>query len=198
MPKGIPFTKNERHDRRLEIAHVAAELIFEKGFNKTSVSQIARAAGIGKSTFYDFFVNKDELILLLLEEPLVEIKNQAEVICLKEESVVKRLYDVMQMHLEVLMRDKAFIFKLSFEFIRLPADIKAKHQVKQKEYRELVIQLIEEGIADGSIRSINAVIAMETLLSLLQSVLLASKPDAPPGEILNEALDLVMKGMLQD
>lgn len=198
MPTGIPLTQNERLSRRLEIAHAAAELIFEHGFSDTSISQIARIAGIGKSTFYDFFTNKDELILLLLEEPLAEIRNQAEVIAVSEESVVQRIYQIMQMHLEILMKDRAFIFKLSFEFIRLPEEIQAKHQIKQREYREILIRLIEEGITDGSLRPVNPVIAMETLLALLQSVLLSSRPVGSPQEMLNQSLDLIMKGMLTE
>jgi AcrR family transcriptional regulator len=198
MPKGIPLSTEERNQRRLEIAHAAEDLIFEKSFIATSVSQIAKAAGIGKSTFYDFFTNKDELILLLLEEPLSEITRRATDIAEREGSVAERIKQILTMHLEILLQDRALIFKLSYEFIRLPEDVRAVHQQKQKAYRMVLVNLIKEGIAAGSLRPVNPVVAMETLLSVLQSVMTASHVFASPQEFLDQSLDLVMKGLLMN
>ena len=78
MPKGIPLTEDYRLEKRLAIAHAAAEMIFEKGYNETSMNQIAQKVGIGKSTIYDYFSSKDEIILLLLDEPLGEVRSRAE------------------------------------------------------------------------------------------------------------------------
>lgn len=79
MPKGIPLTKEELEEKRNEIAHKAADLIIERGFNETSVSQIAKAVGIGKSTLYDYFSNKDEIFLYLLDEPIEELTRQVKI-----------------------------------------------------------------------------------------------------------------------
>ena len=50
MPKGIPLTEEEIDRRRHEIFHSAAALILKQGFSDTSMQEIARAAGVGKST----------------------------------------------------------------------------------------------------------------------------------------------------
>jgi AcrR family transcriptional regulator len=54
MPKGIPLTEEEQARRRKEIFHASVHLFLSKGFNETSM-RIAEAAGIGKSTLYDYF-----------------------------------------------------------------------------------------------------------------------------------------------
>ena len=195
MPKGVPLTDEQIEEKRLAIAHAAAELIFRQGYNETSVSQIARKIGIGKSTIYDYFSSKEEIILILLDEPLAEVRLKAEEIRSSPEGVIKRISQILEMHLDILLRDKAFVFKLSFEFQRLPMDVQARHEIKRGAYQDLLVALIEEGIKDGTFRPVDPDIAMKTLLSVLSSVVLTSRPTGTPQEMLASALDLIFRGL---
>ena len=198
MPKGIPLTENQLKSKRQEIAHAASELIFKQGFNETSVSQIARKTGIGKSTLYDYFASKDEIILHLLDEPLAEVRDRAELIAEGSGPVSDKISRILEMHLDVLLRDKAFIFKLSFEFQRLPLDVQARHETKRQVYQDLLIGLIESGIKDGSFRLVDPGIAVKILLSTLSSVILTTRPNGTPLEMLKGGLDLIFKGLEQE
>lgn len=197
MPKGVPLTNEYRLEKRLEIAHAASELIFQQGFNETSMNQIARKMGIGKSTIYDYFSSKDEIILLLLDEPLGEVRTRAEEIETETGTAVERLTRILEMHLDVLLRDRAFIFKLSFEFQRLPLEVQGRHEIKRQAYQDLLIRLIESGIKDGTFRPVDPDIAVKILLSTLSSVILTSRPTGTPLEMLKGGLDLIFKGLEQ-
>jgi len=196
MPKGIPLTTELLEEKRAAIAHAAAELIFLNGFNETSVSQIARQTGIGKSTIYDYFSSKDEIILFLLDEPLAEVRIKAAEIAAAPGSIIERISQILEMHLDVLLRDKAFVFKLSFEFQRLPLNVQARHEKKRQAYQDLLVELIEKGIRDGVFRPVDPDIVMKTLLSILSSVVLTSRPTGTPQEMLKNALDLILKGLV--
>ncbi|MBC8509353.1 MAG: TetR/AcrR family transcriptional regulator [Chloroflexi bacterium] len=195
MPKGIPRTKEELEDRRKEIAHAAADLIFDKGFTETSVIQIAKAAGMGKSSLYDYFPNKDEIILYLLDGPLTELNQRAEVIISGAGNVVERLRKVMKMHLDILLRNTAFILKVTLAAQRLNAESQQRYQIKRYAYQDRLQALIEEGIAQGSIRPINAAIAMKTLLAIMTPVVFTTRPVGSPEEMLDDALDIFLKGI---
>lgn len=195
MPKGIPRTQKEFEERQREIAHAAAELILEKGFNETSVSQIAKAAGIGKSTLYDFFSTKDEIFLLLMDEPLGEITRRAEAIIESDDSVANRLSRIMHMHLEILMRDRAFILKLAFEAQRLSLEAQQKYQVKRYAYQDLIVRLVEEGVEDGCFREIDAAMVMKILLASMSSVVYTTRPAGTPQEMLDKVLDMILSGI---
>ena len=197
MTKGKTRTQEELEEKRLEIAHAAAELFFRNGFNETSVSQIASAAGIGKSTLYDFFKSKDEIILLLLDDPLAEVRTRAKVIAENSATPFERISQILHMHMEVLMRDRAAIFKLFFEFQRLPLGVQARHEVKRQAYQDLLVDLINEGIADGSFRMVDADMVMKSLLSILSSVLMTRRPAGTPTVMLDKALDIILKGVQQ-
>ncbi len=198
MPKGIERTPQQNQTRRLEIAHAAADLIFRQGFAESSVSQIAAAAGIGKSTLYDFFKTKDEIILLLLEEPLAEIIRAAQQIVNDTGSVVDQIEQILHMHLGVLLRDRAFILKLSFESQRLPLRVQAQHEVKRQVYQDLIVELIKTGIADGSLRDIDADMLMKMLLTTLMTVVATARPVGTPREMLDKALNIVLRGALEE
>ncbi len=51
----------DKEQRKREIATAALEVFAANGFESTSISQIATAAGIGKGTVYEYFGSKAEL-----------------------------------------------------------------------------------------------------------------------------------------
>lgn len=44
-----------------ELSHIALSLFFERGFEKTTVDDIAASAGIGRRTFFRYFPSKNDL-----------------------------------------------------------------------------------------------------------------------------------------
>jgi AcrR family transcriptional regulator len=60
----IPASERDAfyESRRTALAEVALELWAEKGFDQTSVAEIAREAGIAKGTFYLYFESKEALL----------------------------------------------------------------------------------------------------------------------------------------
>ena len=57
MPKRV-----DKEQRRREIVQAGMDLFAHQGFEATSISQIAAAAGIGKATVFEYFTSKEELI----------------------------------------------------------------------------------------------------------------------------------------
>lgn len=54
--------KGTGEDNRLKIIETGVRIIGEKGVDKTSLSQISKAAGLSKGTIYYYYASKDELI----------------------------------------------------------------------------------------------------------------------------------------
>jgi AcrR family transcriptional regulator len=69
----IPAAPPSLRDRasravRTEVAEVALRLFLEQGFEKTTVDQIAAAAGLSRTSFFRYFATKEDVILGHLEE----------------------------------------------------------------------------------------------------------------------------------
>ena len=54
--------------KRAEIVSLAAELFDRDGHQKTSMTDIAVAAGLSKSTLYHYFLSKDEILREIHDE----------------------------------------------------------------------------------------------------------------------------------
>ncbi len=67
--------KREQKKRRTKMAilEAAVQLFSEKGYERTSITDLAEAAGIGKGTVYSYFRKKSDIFLAFCEEQLETI-----------------------------------------------------------------------------------------------------------------------------
>jgi AcrR family transcriptional regulator len=195
MPKGIPLTQAELEQRRREISDCAVTLFIENGFNETSMRQIAEALGLGKSTLYDYFPSKDDIIVYVVQEHLALLIQRAKAIIAEEGDASDHLHQIMQMHLAFLLENRAFYLRLMFEAQRLKAESQQRIQVHRYAYQDLVKSLIEVGIQQGCFRRVDSTMAMKTLISMMTPVVYTSRPSGTPDEMLEAGLDLILKGL---
>ena len=69
--------KNDKYHRILE---AAVTVFAQSGFHESTISQIARAAGVADGTIYLYFKNKDDLLISLFETKMDEILKRFAVI----------------------------------------------------------------------------------------------------------------------
>jgi AcrR family transcriptional regulator len=55
---------------RRTLEEAAAELFLEQGYDRTTVDDIARRAGVGRATFFNYFASKPDLLWLDVDEAL--------------------------------------------------------------------------------------------------------------------------------
>jgi AcrR family transcriptional regulator len=195
MPKGIPLTTEELSRRRHEVFASSVDIFIEKGFRETSMREIAEAAGMGKSSLYDYFKTKDEILLWAVEDELLDLTKAAEEIADLPIPAIERLRQVMQLHLNFLISRKDFYLKLSFEVQRLGIESQLRIQAKRHAYQDLIRQLIDEGIQEGSFRPVDSLLATRTLITILTPTVFTSRPTGTPEEMLDAATDIILKGI---
>lgn len=195
MPKGIPLTEEEQANRRHEIFHQVVNVFLKKGFQETSMREIAEAAGLGKSTLYDYFKTKDEILTYYFEDQLNDLIEEAQKIAVQTKSANKRLRQVTQMHMEFLQANKNLFMKLSMEAQRLKPESQKKVQEKRHAYQDLVRELIDEGIREGAFRKVDSLLAARILITSLAPVVYSSRPTGAPQDAVKETLDIFFKGI---
>ena len=195
MPKGIPLTEEELNRRRHEIFGATVNLFLEKGFRETSMREIAEAAGMGKSSLYDYFKTKDDILLWAVEDEILDVTAAAQEIVSQPVPALERLRQVMKTDLDFLVSSKEFYLKLSFEVQRLTIESQKRIQVLRHAYQDLIRQLIDEGIREGSFRRIDSLMVTRLLITALTPTVFTSRPTGTPQEMLDEAFDVIMKGI---
>ena len=195
MPKGIPLTEEELDRKRHEIFDSAVHLFLEKGFRETSMREIAEAAGMGKSSLYDYFKTKEDILLWAVEDEAFDMTKAAQEIAKKPIPAIDRLHRLMQKHLEFLVRRKEFYLKLSFEVQRLSIESQRRIQVKRHAYQDLICQLIDEGIQEGAFHPVDSLLVTRLLLTAITPTVFTSRPTGTPEEMLDAAFEIILKGI---
>ncbi len=196
MPKGIPLTEEEQQRRRQEIFDASVHLFLEKGFMETSMREIGDAAGVGKSTLYDYFKSKEEILVYYFVNEIRDIGERARKIMHQDSDVASRLKAIMLMQLEYLVGNKQLYLELSMQAQRLSADSQAQIQFNRHTYQDMIRSLIEEGIRNGEFRPVNALLAARSIFTLLSTAVYTTRPTGTPEEMLNEVLSIFFKGIL--
>jgi len=68
MPRTPEQFRKMREVKQKQIKDAALELFAREGYHSTSISKIAKAAGISKGLMYNYFDSKEELVMSLLKE----------------------------------------------------------------------------------------------------------------------------------
>ncbi len=195
MPKGIPLTEPELNRRRHQIFNASVHLFMEQGFQETSMQEIARAAGMGKSSLYDYFKNKDEILYWVAADEIYDLTELAKGIARQELPAAEKIKQVMWAHMNHLLEQKDFYLKLALEIQRLSLEDLQRLQAKRHEYQDLLCSLIEQAIQEGAFRPLTPLFAARVILSLLNPAVFSSRPTGTPEQMMEEAIEIFYKGV---
>ena len=195
MPKGIVLTTEEQNRRRQEIFDAALDTFIAKGFLETSMREIAELAGMGKSSLYDYFDNKEDILIFVMEEALAGVLNGAKRINDLPLSPEARLRQIIEMHLAYIVENKKLFYLFSYEGRRMSQENQQRAQQGRYAYQDMLRGLIEEGIQQGTFREVDPLVAARMLINTLIPVVYTSRPTGTPQVMMQEILDIFMNGI---
>lgn len=142
-----------REKQRERILAAAERLFVEHGIDRVSLSDIARAAGITRKTFYEYFPNKQEVVWSIFQKIVDEIKEYTAGLREPRGNGFHRVEQFMAVSaglLETHPRQLRFVVEFNTLYSREgdPARVRRTWDVGE----DILADLIAQGIADGSIR----------------------------------------------
>lgn len=149
---------------RAGILDAAMRLFARKGFADTTMSAIAREAGLDQSSLYYWFRNKEDLFaqLIVVNE---ETARAARLAQSQQGSVPARLYSVVHDDVLRLCASPFDYYDLESVACSQPESFPSFFEGYDALLREVRL-LIEAGVADGSLRAPNPLEAARTALAL--------------------------------
>lgn len=73
MPRTPEDNERIRQEAKQKIFSAAMELFIKKGYHATSISDVAKQAGISKGLLYNYFAGKEGLIAKMVEERIAQV-----------------------------------------------------------------------------------------------------------------------------
>jgi AcrR family transcriptional regulator len=163
-----PAAPTRRQRRRLEIElrllDASRSLFIEKGYDETTVAEIADAADVAYGTFFNYFPAKSDLLAAMGEREVAELSEQLSTLARRPgpiDMALTLLFDGFAKRLAAASpRERALAAKIqSITFAAAPAD-------RDLGYQEAFATFIREAVTAKRAR---ADVAVETLADLVAS-----------------------------
>lgn len=141
-----------RNNKKNDILDAAIKVFFEKGFHETKMEDIAKEAGVGKGTIYEYFESKKDLFQEMIKCSIEKYKEKARRVISEKNTTKEKLIAFAKHHGMFLANH----FDMTHIILTQPQilSIDMKHWLMRvkMEIFTLVKEIIEMGIKDGELR----------------------------------------------
>jgi AcrR family transcriptional regulator len=164
--KPTPIREQTRAVVRSLLARTAVELFAAKGYDDTTVEEVAAAAGVSRRTLFNYFRNKEDLALSGLSE-------QGELIAARfaerpaDEDPWASLRAAFQVLEEIEMTAERRLEMTTLLFGN--ESLRAGHAEKQARWQDLLAPLIEPRLPDSDHRTLQARAIAAAAITCLQA-----------------------------
>ena len=136
-----------------EILKIAAEVVWQKGFSGTKLSDIAEAAGIVKGSLYHYFDSKEEIY----ERLVSNVRGMLDFEPAVDDGAVaaERLERFVRARLEVTLQYPLEVALLARDLVRMKGPTGDWARQGPKKYFQTLRQLILQGQKEGAFRAVD-------------------------------------------
>ena len=196
----------DREEKQQAIVGAAVEVFARRGFTAATIEEIARAAGLGKGTVYQYFQSKDDLFFAVFRGFVGQLLEQARGLAAgAAPSAAARLRTIL-VGLMDIDEDARRLFSLTFEFWAasasaapaLRARVASAFRDSYAELGVMVAETIRDGVARGEFDpavDVGAVTAV--LIGSMDGLWLQAwfDPTINPARMAARFLDVVLRGL---
>ena len=153
--------------RRAEICRTAAQIFRERGYDATSVSDIARALGITKAGLYHYFESKEALLFEITAYGLDRVRDDVIAPVRAMRDPEERLRELVVRHACIATHGRGAVAQLVDEVRALPAANRKVLEERMRLYFDLVRDTLKELRALGRLRNVDPTVATFGLIGTI-------------------------------
>jgi AcrR family transcriptional regulator len=144
--------EQKKKKTRQAIMQAAATLFSDKGFEETSIEELARAAGIGKGTIYGYFQTKSDILQAFCEDRLQGLHEELVANADKETPILQQMVGIYICEFSQLTKNREFA-RFFMQQIAFPRDVDVeKHLINKDNYFKLLFPLLKKAQERGELR----------------------------------------------
>ncbi len=144
---------------RSALLDAARHLIEVDGTAEISLGEVALAAGVGRTTFYDYFTDREDVIASLVEEELPVVLERLIESVPSTLPVAERLAALAVATIEFVATDRVFGVVLHREVGRMGPEAQARIRASHTQLSKEMTGLYRLGVEGGVFRAMPATIA---------------------------------------
>ncbi len=203
--KSQPRWKRRKEARPEELVAAALDVFVERGYEATTLADVARRAGVTKGTIYLYFENKEALFKAVVRETIVPVIAQGEALAQSFTGSARDLLERLVREYWRLVGETrlAGIPKLMMaEAATFPELTRFYYDEVVTRGHRLMAGVIERGVQNGEFRPVNVTVAAKLAMSPLMHAVVVRRAFAscmPEGfnvqHYLDTHIDLYLHGI---
>ena len=193
MPKIVDYELKKK-----EIIEKAKEVFAKRGYYNTNIADISEKCGMGRTTIYQYFKNKDEIFYCTIGDFLEELKVKVEAIVSDQSlTFIEKLKKLVFELVNEYEYNNIFVLLMEMWIILKRENNKLLEMLKSY-IQELKIQiknLISQGIAANEIKPIDSESMADTIYSFIESFTLQSVSNNADKQKKLSSLNILIDGL---
>jgi AcrR family transcriptional regulator len=153
--------------RAADVYRTAAQIILQKGYDATSVSDIAKALGITKAGLYHYINGKTELLFDIMQFGLDELDREVAQPAHQIADAETRLRFMIATHARIVTRGHGAVTILVDEMRALTPSQSRRIRAKKRAYFDFLRSTLEELKREGKLRAVDVTVAAFSLLGMI-------------------------------
>jgi AcrR family transcriptional regulator len=155
------------NSRRAEILRAAAQIFRDRGFDGTSVSDLARSLEMTKAGLYHYFTSKEALLSEIMMFGLERVRDEVLVPVREIRDPEARLRQLIVRHARIVTRGQGAVTIISEETRALPPAARRKIHDRMRVYISLIRETLAELARDGKLRDVDLTVATYSLIGMI-------------------------------
>jgi AcrR family transcriptional regulator len=140
-------------NREQEIIATAARVFQEKGYHAATTRDIAAAVGIQQASLYYYVASKEELLYLVVREPIMQLYAQVEAIVKADVPARVKIERGLQAHLAAFDDNYPHMFVFLQEWHNVVPALQDKLRDFPQRYQRLWEEILRQGRIMGELRA---------------------------------------------
>ena len=184
---------------RIKITGALKSLLERKEFSAITTAEIARKAGVTDALIYKYFKDKRDLLHQVLSEYLEQYRTQITLDLKGIKGALNKLRKLIWSHINVYATNRVFARILLIEVRNYPDYYKSETYGRVKEYSDIVLQIINEGIRNRKIRDdLPPRLLRHTILGSIEQVCLSGitfGKNIDPDDLTEQLCEFIFHGI---
>jgi TetR/AcrR family transcriptional regulator, cholesterol catabolism regulator len=153
--------------RRAQILRTAARIFHDRGFDATSVSDIARSLDITKAGLYHYFTSKEALLVEIMTFGLERVSEEVILPARAIADPEERLREIVVRHAQITTRAHGAVSQLIDEARALPPAARKRVKQYMRVYFDLIRDTLRELEAQGRLREVDPTVAAFSVIGMI-------------------------------
>jgi AcrR family transcriptional regulator len=159
--------QQQLESRRARMCRTAAQLFRDRGYDATSVSDVARALGMTKAGLYHHFDSKEALLFEIVMYGLERVRDEVIIPVRAVKDPEERLRQLITRHARIATRAQGAITELNDEIRALPPGARRQVEQRMRVYVDLIRDTLVELKSVGRLRDVDPTVATFSLLGMI-------------------------------